>query len=142
MQITPAEIADIESRAYPEFMCSMGGAETWADIAEYAECGKRRLKVYGKPEHWYAIAQERKKSVYVADLACVPEKVPPIWTIIRLLLKLANGRPLYCEARESTSWPLIQRLVKRGQIRCTVLDEWNWGGNDRMIECKILAGGN
>lgn len=136
--MTPADIAYIESKAYPAFMCSMEGVETWEDIADYCEVGEKRLKVYGKPGHWYALATVHKKKVYIADLACVPGKVPPIWTIIRTLLGLANGRPIYCEARGSTSYPLLERLAKRGRIKCTVLDTWCWGG-ETMHDCKIMG---
>lgn len=136
--MTPADIAYIESQAYPSFMCGMEGVETWEDVADYCEAKVPALQVYGKAGHWYALVIVRKKRVYVADLACVPGKVPPIWTIIRTLLGLANGRPVYCDARDTTSFPLIKRLADRGRIKCTILDTWCWGG-ETMHECKITG---
>lgn len=134
--MTPEAIVALEGTCYPEHMQSMQDCEDWEDIACYCEVeDEDDLLVLGVPGRWYVLVARQGDQVEFVDIAA-HAAVPPMFRILRAVRDFAAGLPVYCDARHSTSWRLLDRLARKGRISCRVEYTYDWDG-EKMHRVRI-----
>lgn len=126
--MTPQAIVSLESTCYPAHMRQMEHCTDWEDIADYCEVEDQAdLLVMGVPGRWYVLVARQGDSVEFVDIAAC-RSVPPLFRILRAVKAFAGNLPVYCDARDTTSWKLLERLSRRGKINCKVESTYDWDG--------------
>lgn len=132
-----ADIVAIERVAYPAHMREMSDCRSMSDIAEYAECSKRQLRILGMAGHWYAIlAKHCGGSAECVDLAKVPGSPTVPWLDIVATLRAMGVTTITLDAREGTSYELICAYAAKLGIRIVSDSVWDWNG-EMMHEMRI-----
>ncbi len=127
-------MADIEALAYPEEMQLMTYCEEINDLEEiYHGKGDNYTVICGID--WYMLIIEHNKSIELADIACHPnrDKVNSRIEMYDCIKKYINdlgislGKFITLNARETTSYKMIQRMVANGdyQIIGDKINYWN-----------------
>ena len=98
-------IQRIEAAAYPEEMQEMQWAESWEDLADYAEVPLSRLVVLSDGESWYAlIAKHRLGRAEFVDLAKVPGSPMLDWVFLLTKLRELGVKKVFGDMRDDTSF--------------------------------------
>jgi hypothetical protein len=104
----PIELDDIlriEREAYPDQMQEMQWAESWEDVAEYAEVPLSQLVVLSDGETWYAlIAKHRLGLAEFVDLAKVPGSPMIDWVFLLNKLRELGVKKVFGDMRDDTSF--------------------------------------
>ena len=117
------KMKDIEAVAYPSFMQSICDCNTLEDLADYCECKVSQLFcIIG--ENYYLLAANKKHSVEIVDFASTGRCLE-IFKIVSTLLKEFDGKKITMDCRESTSYPIVIKLLKREKIKYTDT-VWYW----------------
>jgi hypothetical protein len=111
----------IERRAYPKAYRSFGDVRSWADLREYCE---------GEPKIWtwkggYCLVTDTE----LVDLASTsPLMMADLVRLKRQLIDHFGHRDVSLDARESTSWRLIQFFHRRGVLDILRDEVYDWDG--------------
>lgn len=124
--MTPQAIIDLEKVCYPKHMRQMQGCKDWEDITDYCEVeNESDLLVLGEPGKWYCLVARQNNEVEFVDIAA-HRSIPPMFQILRKVKDFAGGLPVYCDARDSTSFKLLQRLSRRGSFTLQIQSTYRW----------------
>lgn len=136
--MTPEAIIDLEATVYPAHMQQMQDCEDWEDIADYCEVeDESDLLVMGVAGKWYCLVARQDDEVEFVDIAA-HRSIPPLFKILRAVKEFAGGLPIYCDARQSTSWRIIERLSRKGRFSCQVEETYDWAGETMHRVCITL----
>jgi hypothetical protein len=106
-------ILRIEREAYPEEMQEMQWAESWEDIADYAEVPLSRLVVLSDGESWYAlIAKHRLGRAEFVDLAKVPGTPMLDWVFLVNKLREMGVKKVFGDMRDDTSFRRFKQQLE------------------------------
>jgi hypothetical protein len=104
----PIELEDIlriEREAYPDQMQEMQWAESWEDVADYADVPLNRLVVLSDGKTWYAlIAKHRLGRAEFVDLAKVPGTPMLDWVFLVTKLREMGVKKVFGDMRDDTSF--------------------------------------
>ena len=120
----------VEQQAYPPHMQSLGDASSWQDVAEYCECSLKDLIVLGGT-NWYALIARSGRTAEFVDIAKANREVQVPWDDVLDCLRTlrASGvRKVTFDARESTSYKLLSKLVSLVGGRIVKDTAWEWDG--------------
>ena len=117
------KMKDIEAVAYPSFMQSICDCDTLEDLADYCECKVSQLFCIIN-NNYYLLAANKKHSVEIVDFASTGRCLE-IFKIVSTLLKEFDGKKITMDCRESTSYPIVIKLLKREKIKYTDT-VWYW----------------
>jgi len=107
------EILRIEREAYPEQMQEMQWAESWEDIADYAEVSLSRLIVLSDGKTWYAlIAKHRLGRAEFVDLAKIPGSPMIDWVFLLTKLRQLGIKRIFGDMRDNTSFRRFKQQLK------------------------------
>ena len=126
------KIKKIEAGAYPEEMRQLQFCNSWDDLTDY--CETKKVKVLLE-EDWYLIIGVHKTFIEVVDWASINGCKNPIKAFL-FIKEVAGKKAIKLDARESTSYPFIKVLEKRGKLKIDEDDVWYWG-EDTMHEMKL-----
>ena len=117
------KMKDIEAVAYPSFMQSICDCDTLEELANYCECKVSQLFcIIG--ENYYLLAANKKHSVEIVDFASTGRCLE-IFKIVKIILKEFSRKKVIMDCRESTSYPIVIKLLKRKKIKYTDTI-WYW----------------
>ena len=117
------KMKDIEAVAYPSFMQSICDCDTLEELADYCECKVSQLFCIIN-NNYYLLAANKKHSVEIVDFASTGRCLE-IFKIVSTLLKEFNGKKITMDCRESSSYPIVIKLLKRKKIKYTNTI-WYW----------------
>ena len=117
------KMKDIEAVAYPSFMQSICDCDTLEELADYCECKVCQLFCIIN-NNYYLLAANKKHSVEIVDFASTGRCLE-IFKIVSTLLKEFDGKKITMDCRESTSYPIVIKLLKREKIKYTDT-VWYW----------------
>ena len=117
------KMKDIEAVAYPSFMQSICDCDTLEDLADYCECKVSQLFCIVN-RNYYILAANKRHSVEIVDFASTGRCLE-IFKIVSTLLKEFNGKKVTMDCRESSSYPIVIKLLKRKKIKYTDTT-WYW----------------
>ena len=117
------KMKDIEAVAYPSFMQSICDCDTLEELADYCECKVCQLLCIIN-NNYYRLAANKKHSVEIVDFASTGRCLE-IFKIVSTLLKEFDGKKITMDCRESTSYPIVIKLLKREKIKYTDT-VWYW----------------
>lgn len=126
------KMKDIEAVAYPSFMQSICDCDTLGDLADYCECKVSQLFCIIN-NNYYLLAANKKHSVEIVDFASTGRCLE-IFKIVSTLLKEFDGKNITMDCRESTSYPIVIKLLKREKIKYTDT-VWYWNGETMHEIC-------
>jgi len=131
-------IKKIERRAYPAHMREINACRNWDEFLEYCEANSREELILIVRQDFYLIAVDRGYEVEIVDMASIGRCLSlNIFRVINeLKARIGEGRRLIMDARKSTTYPIIKRLVRRYGWKVIEEDEWDWEG-EKMIEMII-----
>lgn len=151
-------VLEIEKEDYPEYMQILNqhiedgsidkdkiSLEDLKDAnAQYGDEGCQGDFVFFIGADWFIIACNEPDSLEILDLASKGSKMNIISSLQleRFLDRFktkANGEPklFKADARDKTSWQLITRLDRLGEIKILHHDEWHWGA-EKMHEIEFI----
>lgn len=122
-------LRSVERAAYPAYYCQMQAIRTMADLHDYCE---------GKPKVWtwdsgYCIITKEE----IVDLASTtPLSLAALRKLIGDLAVYFKGRIVSLDAREETSWKLIQYAARRGYLEIISSESYDWAG-ETFYESKV-----
>jgi len=112
MSISLKRILKIERAAYPPHLREMQDAESWEDVADYAEVPIEQLVVLSDGISWYAIiAKHRFGRAEFVDLAKVPGAPIVDWFFILRTLRDMGIKKIFGDMREDTSYRRFKQQI-------------------------------
>ncbi len=119
------KIKEIEKEAYnKKSYIQMQNCEDVKDLADYMECNVSDIKVIFE-DKYYMLLAEHNDYVEIVDFAST-KKFMNFKKILSALESL--DKPFYCDARKSTSYPIIKYLEKMGKCKITKDEPYDWDG--------------
>lgn len=135
------KILDIERKAYPTHMqminryISGGGTLKIEDIADYLDCKINDIIFY-VGENWFIIGAKRGDFIEIGDWACIGGMTLNMAKQFFKILYKYKDYTFECDARSTTSYPIIKRAEKMGYLQVLSESEWDWYGV-KMISLKF-----
>ena len=127
------ELVRIEAASYPYHMCQMQHVVTLRDLQEY--CESRDVLVHQGPG-WYIIGARHRREMEIVDIA--GSFGVSIMRELNLFIEASKRTVFILDAREGTSYRLIQTYERRGKITILEDEPWDWGG-ELMHAMRILC---
>lgn len=127
------KMQDIEAVAYPEFMQIIVNCKNIKELADYCECKTSQLYLLLE-DNCYLLAAIKSKSVEVVDFAST-DGCKNIFKVIHKCFNAFKGKKVYMDCRESTSYPIVHKILERKGIEYTC-SSWDWNG-ETMYEISF-----
>ena len=121
-----AKIKIIEKEAYKDnaTFLQLQNKKTLQDVANYMKCNMENIKIILK-DNYYLLMAERTNVVELVDFA----KSGGYIDIRGLINTLETfDKPFTCDARETTSYPILKFLDKKGFCKILRDNPYEWGG--------------
>lgn len=132
----------LEAAAYPVHMQSLQDCMTMGDVAEYAECKPKHLRILGEEGRWYAIVALHGRRAEFVDIAKMPGTVTVPWRRVMATIREWRVRELVLDARASTSYRIVRRLVELMGGTVVRDEAWDWDGETMHEMCiRLPVGG-
>ena len=128
----------LEDEIYEGTYKYMQGRTSWESIASYCCCALDDVR-FMIGDDWYAlfgIHHSPEDYVEVVDIASKNGRMN-VFRVISFLREL--GLPMVMDAREDTSYRIIQALARREQITILKDESYLWGGRP-FHELRIVEG--
>ena len=141
---TIAFIRDIENQAYPEEMKVMQDAEDIEDLSYIYEYFESEITI-ARNKDWYIVYGEDEDSVEILDIASLPTRDREAsrtemhdYIVGVINRKAKNGNiPVTLNAKEDTSYRMIQRMVNNGEYEIVEDIVNSWETNDSIIMHRL-----
>lgn len=137
---TIRELKRIERLVYPPSLRMMKDIHTTRELRDYCE-GEPYVLL--RPGQWYLLYTKEGGEEYsgeIVDLACIP---PTPFAFLRQIYQHLStefaGQAVIIDARESTSWPIVQEGHRHGWLRILRSESGIWSG-ERFYEALIAFG--
>lgn len=138
-------IKNIENQAYPEEMKIMQDAEDIEDLADIYEYSESEITI-ARNRDWYIIYGEDEESVEIVDIASLPnrDRESSRREIHNYLTQVINrkakdgNKPVTLNAREDTSYRMIQRMVNSGEYEIIEDTVNSWETDDSIIMHNLV----
>jgi len=111
------ELRRRERKAYPAYMRQMQDMRTWADLQEYCESNQVGIRLLGADG--YLITTEDEVVDWVGGNSNPFE-------LLTIINNVFGGKPFKADLRETTSWPIIKRLVDKNKLILHSVEVWFW----------------
>lgn len=138
-------IRNIENQAYPEEMKVIQDAENIEDLADIYGYFESEITI-ARNRDWYIVYGEDEDSVEILDIASSPtrdreasrrEMHNYIVGVINRKAKDGN-KPVTLNAKEDTSYRMIQRMVNNGEYEIVEDTVNNWETDDSIIMHNLV----
>lgn len=138
-------VKNIENQAYPESMKVMQDIEVLEDLEEVYEYQLSEITI-ARNIDWYIIYGEDADSVEILDIASLPtrDRIASRKEMHNYIIKVINqkanngNKPVTLNAKEDTSYRMIQRMVDNGEYE--ILDDVrNTWETDESIQMHDLV---
>ena len=138
-------IKNIENQAYPEEMKVMQDIEDAEELEDIYNYYLSELTI-ARNRDWYIIYGEDEDSIQIVDIASLPTRDIEASRkemhnyIIGVINKkaIAGNKPVTLNAKEDTSYRMIQRMVSNGEYEI-LEDEINtWEYNDEIVMHNLV----
>jgi hypothetical protein len=125
------QVQSIEAQAYPEYMHGLQDIVSPECVLDYAEA--KKVTVF-YTHNCYLIVTKRE----VVDLACVGKLgVAELLSIKECLKKHFGIKKFSLDARESTSYRLVQFINRRSDLLILTDTPWSWG-NETFHDLTVM----
>ena len=118
----------IESQSYPEDLQGYKDCESMSDFIHHCDCvGPEQIYLLSEDD-WYIIVVKHLKYTEIKDFAASSGKCHDLFRVIGYLFENFSHDTVKMKCRDSTSYPLLMFMIKRGRVRllqdkCIVMGE-------------------
>lgn len=133
--MTIKKLKKLEAVAYPEYMRQLQECWSMEDLADYCECSVDQVSLK-TGRGWYMIVADHGSYVEFVDFVATEGREASATMALVAFLRKLKGRRVALDARKSTSYPLILRLIPRLGATIVSEEEWRWS-NEEMVEMVI-----
>jgi hypothetical protein len=128
-----------ERLAYPPAYRQMQDVRSMADLACYMDCSIDEILIETGSTWYILVADRRDDDMEIVDFASSTRSIDggELTALIARLLPRLAGRTVTMDARETTSYPIVQRLARHGMISIISDEPWSWDGetfHDLVVE--------
>ena len=113
---TICKIKEIESEAYPIELQGYSNINSVEEFVDYCGCCHASQIYYLLTDDLYLIIVSYHNCIEIFDVADRKRKSTDIWKVLHYINNNFKNRVIIADARDSTSFPLIEILVKRNKI--------------------------
>lgn len=121
------QVKRIEKVAYPRHMQQLSWVRNMKDLAEYMECELSEVLVF-LGDNWYMLVANKPEEVEIVDFASTGKVGLKMFGVFKTIAEIATGKYIIMDARETTSYPLVMRLIERYGGEVVEDDAWDWDG--------------
>ena len=132
------KIVRIEREAYTNTpYLQMQHCRTWQDIANYCQCSLSELRILMSDTGYVIAAAHREGWCEIVDLASTDRQMNlfEVWDFLKSL-----EMPFTLDARQRTSYRMIEALERRGEITIVHKESYTWGG-ETFYDLKVMPTG-
>lgn len=137
-------VKGIENEAYPEEMKMMQDIEDVDELEDIYNYYLSELTI-ARNNDWYIIYGEDEDSIEIVDIASLPtrENVAS-QEIHNYITKVINqkahdgNKPVILDAKEDTSYRMIQRMVSNGEYEILEDETSTWQDNDEIVMHSLV----
>ena len=119
-------IAALETAAYPVAFRQLEDCRYAGDLTGYTLAKDTRLALW--PGGYLIVGVSRRALELVDLVSTVPLTVAHLRALHQAVTVLAAGRPVCCDARQTTSVRLLTFAVRRGWVSVVSQEPWDWDG--------------
>lgn len=138
-------IKNIENQAYPEEMKVMQDAEDIEDLSDIYGYFESEITI-ARNRDWYIVYGEDEDSVEILDIASLPTRDREAsrremhnYLVGVINRKAKNGnKPVTLNAKEDTSYRMIQRMVNNGEYEIVEDTVNTWETDDSIIMHNLV----
>jgi hypothetical protein len=138
-------IKNIENKVYPEEMKIMQDAEDIEDLSDIYEYFESEITIV-RNKDWYIVYGEDEDSVEILDIASSPTRDIEASRkemhnyLIGVINKKAkdDNKPVILNAKEDTSYRMIQRMVNNGEYEIVEDTVNSWETDDSIIMHNLV----
>ena len=138
-------IRNIENQAYPEEMKVMQDAEDIEDLSDIYGYYQSEITIV-RNRDWYIIYGEDDDSVEILDIASLPTRDREASRremhnyLIGVINKkaIADNKPVTLNAKEDTSYRMIQRMVANGEYEIVEDTVNSWETDDSIVMHNLV----
>lgn len=137
-------VINVENEAYPEEMKMMQDIEDVEELEDLYNYYLSELTIV-RNNDWYIIYGEDEDSIEIVDIASLPTRdraaSQEIHNYITKVInqKAHNGnKPVTLNAKEDTSYRMIQRMVSNGEYEILEDETNTWEDNDEIVMHNLV----
>lgn len=138
-------IKNIENQAYPEEMKVMQDAEDIEDLSDIYGYFESEITI-ARNRDWYIVYGEDEDSVEILDIASLPTRDREAsrremhnYLVGVINRKAKNGnKPVTLNAKEDTSYRMIQRMVNNGEYEIVEDTVNSWETDDSIVMHNLV----
>lgn len=138
-------IKNVENQAYPEAMKMMQDVEDIEELEDLYNYYLFELTV-ARNNDWYIIYGEDEDSIEIVDIASLPnrDRDASRQEIHNYLTRVINqkahvaGKQITLNAKEDTSYRMIQRMVNNGEYEILEDETNTWENNDEIVMHNLV----
>lgn len=137
-------VINVENEAYPEEMKMMQDIEDVEELEDLYDYYLSELTIV-RNNDWYIIYGEDEDSIEIVDIASLPTRdrsaSQEIHNYITKVInqKAHNGnKPVTLNAKEDTSYRMIQRMVSNGEYEILEDETNTWENNDEIVMHNLV----